>query len=109
MTPSASLLTDQGIMTRRHSIQTPDVTQSLPGQTTEGKNASPQGAGADYQATPDAILYGSASFAGNDSAAKVSHYLEKQCQVVFNVVYLLKPLAIKCGSLKISDYLFDML
>ena len=73
MTPSPSLLTDQGIMTRRHSIQTPDVTQSLPGQPTGGKTASPLGAGADYQATPDAVLYGSASFAGNDSAAKVSY------------------------------------
>ena len=71
-TPVESLHTDQGIMTGRHSIQTPEVTQHMPSLDAGGSRASHVEAEAMYQATPDALLQGCSDLTGNNDKAQVS-------------------------------------
>ena len=60
-------------MTGTHSIQTPEVTQQLPCQTTEGSRELLPEAEAVYQATPEALLLGYTDLSGNNGTVQVSH------------------------------------
>ena len=62
-------------MTRRHSIQTPDVTQQVQGQSGEIIESLMPHASAEYQATPDALLQSSPDIVIADCVAKVSYCL----------------------------------